>query len=731
MKKYTISKYKHIRIVIGIVCIAILFAACTVIVCSIFGSVSDELYAERRKSLNEVSEQIAKTINAACSSSWDVADAAFSHILSSEIESKESLPALLAEAESGNYAYKYYLLLIDSRTNYYLSNGHTGLFKNIEFLMQSADERQVVVTTVTFDDDSEHMLFLRRLNNPLILKDGTQITHTVMVLHENVYTSSFSFSGFEGSADAYIVHNDGRNIYRRDNIGNFRMSANVVRMLENVKFLHGGSFNQLMDSLEDSSGESLEFVYENTNYFVSVAPIETLDWVVILIMPTKQINRDSQNWMNMTVYRIVALSIIGVIIAVLIIYYFISFFNMRIRAAQQKQVNAALKKAAEEANSANLAKSEFFSHMSHDLRTPLNGILGMLERIENSPDLSEEIQQCLSGIRLAANHLCALINDVLNMSRLESGKDTCTEKPFDLRTVMDACCSIIQSSASQNKINFTYRCDGFSHPYLKGCELYIRKVMINVLGNAVKFTREGGSVTFEVSEISFEEDTARFRFIVEDTGIGMNDGYLEHIFEPFWQENNSHRTNYEGTGLGMSIAKKLIDKMCGTIEVYSKVNEGSRFTIILPFSVNKDGPAVHEDSEKLQPASLKGMTILLCEDNMLNRDVAEHILKKAEAEVVVAGDGAEAVQAFEKSDIDSIDVILMDIMMPVMDGLEAAKRIRSLSRPDAGSIPIIAMTANAFEEDIKKTLAAGMNEHLSKPINSKLLISSLLKYKKQ
>ena len=731
MKKFNISKYKYIRVptVIGIVCVAILFAACVMIAGSIFRLLSDELYAERRKSLNEVSEQIAKTINTTCSFSWNVAEVAFSHILSSEIEGKQNLSDLLLEAEKWIYNYKYSLVLIDSRTNYYLSNGHTGLFKNIDVLVKSANERQVFMTTVTFEDDNEHMIFMHRLTEPHILKDGTQITHTAMVLSTDVYISAFSISGFDGSADTYIVHADGRSIYRHDNTGDFKMSANIMRMLENANFLHGGTYNQLMNSLAYPTSESLEFVYEGKNYFVSIVPIDTPDWIVVLIMPTKQMIRGSENLLHATMHRIVAISIIGVIIAVLIIYFFISIGNMRIRAEQQGQVNAALQKAAEEANSANLAKSEFLSHMSHDLRTPLNGIMGMLERAEEMPDISEEIQHFLSGIRLASDYLCALINDVLDFSRFERDQDTLTEEPFDLRTVTEACCSMIQSSAKQHNITFTYRCAGFQHPYLIGCDLYLRQVLINVLGNAVKFTEDGGNVIFEAEEISFEEETARFRFIIEDTGIGMNDGFIEHIFEPFWQGNNSDHANYEGTGLGMSITKELIDKMGGTIEINSKLNVGSRFTIVLPFSVNRDDLTVCEDAEQLPPASLKGMTILLCEDNILNRDIAEHILKKAEAKIIVAGDGEEAVWAFEKSDIGSIDAILMDVMMPVMDGLEATKTIRLLDRPDAVSVPIIAMTANAFEEDIKKTLAAGMNEHLSKPINRKLLVSSLLKYR--
>lgn len=504
-----------------------------------------------------------------------------------------------------------------------------------------------------------------------------------------------------------------------------------MRVLENVRFLHGYSFEQLESSLADAAGESLEFEYEDRRYFVSMAPIQTPAWVVVLIIPTDQLSSGYEQLLSSTMFRIILMSVIGILVAAIIIYCLIATVNMRIRTAQQKQLNTALKEAAEEANRANLAKSEFLSHMSHDLRTPLNGIIGMLERAEESPDITEELRHCLSDIHSASNHLSALINDVLDMSRLESGRITPPEKTFDLRTVMDACCSIVQSAANQHNIIFTYRCTGFQHPYLIGSDLYLREILINVLGNAVKFTNDGGSVTFEAEELSYDGKTATFRFVIEDTGIGMNEGYRDHIFEPFWQENNRSRTNYEGTGLGMSIAKKLIDKMGGVIDIYSKVNEGSRFTIVLPFAVSQHAFAVHNNPEKQLPAaSMRGMTVLLCEDNLLNCDIAEYILKKAEADVILAHNGEEAVQIFESSDIGSIDVILMDVMMPVMDGLEATMKIRSLCRPDAQDIPIIAMTANAFEEDVEKTLSAGMNEHLSKPINGKLLVSTLLKYKK-
>lgn len=731
MKEKRIRRSNRTSLIFGIVCISVLFVAFVAIAASVFRLVGDELYAERRQSLNEVTEQIAQTVNNTCSFSWDMADAAFSHILSSDIEGKEALPALLAEAESGICNHKYYLMVLDARANYYLSNGYTTVFKNSQLLVPSADERQVLFTTDPFDDDGRHMLFLRRLQTPLRLHDGTEITHTALILPSDICTSAFFCSGYDHSVDIFLVHTDGQSIYRQQTTGTFNHSVNIMQILENVRFLHGGSFAQLKDSLTSPQGESLEFEYEDRRYFVSITPIQSPGWVVVLIVPTDRMSNGAQHLLRVTMYRMIVMAIIGILIAALIMYYYISDANMRTRTEQQKRVNAALKAAAEEANSANRAKSEFLSRMSHDLRTPLNGILGTLEIAEQSPGVTAELAHCLSDIRSASTHLCALINDVLDMTRLESNGAMPTGKPFDLRTVMDACCSIMQSAAMQKNIRFSYRSTGFAHPYLIGCDLYLRQVLINVLGNAVKFTPDGGSVTFEAEEMSCVDGTARFLFVVEDTGIGMHEGYLDHIYDPFWQEGNSQRTDYEGTGLGMSITKKLVDKMGGTIDVYSQLHVGSRFTVILPFPVSRNAIQNRDDSEaQLPPASLRGMTVLLCEDNMLNREIAEHILTTAEATVITACNGEEAVEAFSASDIGSMDAILMDVMMPVMDGLEATRKIRSLDRPDATCVPILAMTANAFDEDIRQTAAAGMDEHLSKPINGKHLVQTLLKYKR-
>lgn len=717
---------------LGLGLIILLFAAFALIVCSVFKTVQNELYQERRESLGELTEQLAKTINSICDYSWSVSDAAFCHMLSSQIDSREELASYLAEAESGMAGHKCFLTAIDARTNYYLSNGAVGLFKNIELLRGAADARQVIITSVTFDSAREYMIFLHRLEVPLLLKDGTQITHTAMILPPDIYSSALSCSSYGSAADIFLIQHDGRCVYRQNNTGVFGNAANIMRQLKNVEFLHGGSFESLEESLQYDPAETFEFRHENVNCFVSMAPVSLPDWAVAIIVPTSQLNSGADRMLKTTVNSAVILSAIGIAIASIVVYCFISAINTKQREQQQQELNAALKNAAEEARNANAAKSEFLSHMSHDLRTPLNAIIGMVERAEECPELPGEAAACLAGIKTASNHLNALINDVLDMSRLEGSPAADNQKAFDIRSVLTACCSIIRSAARQRSLTFTYRCAGFQHPYLIGCDIYLRKVLINVLGNSVKYTPEGGSVTLEVEELSCDGNTASFRFVVSDTGIGMSESFLKHIYEPFAQAGDNSRTGCEGTGLGMSIVKKLLDKMGGTIGIDSRVNVGSRFTIVLPFAVSENAltAKAEPEQEALPPTPLQGMNVLLCDDNKMNCDIAEHLLSKAGAAVTIAENGEQAVELFRRSRTGSIDVILMDVMMPVMDGLEAATAIRTLARPDAALVPIIAMTAKAFDEDIQKSLAAGMNEHLSKPIRGKVLIATLMKYKK-
>jgi CheY-like chemotaxis protein len=302
---------------------------------------------------------------------------------------------------------------------------------------------------------------------------------------------------------------------------------------------------------------------------------------------------------------------------------------------------------------------------------------------------------------------------------------------MDLKKSLDDCCSIIEGQLTNRSIEFIKDYQTIEHPYVLGDELHLRQILINILGNAVKFTPDGGSITLKVCTTSLTDNTVTYQFDIEDTGIGMSEEYLLHIFEPFSQEDGGSRTHYKGTGLGMAITKQLVTLLGGSIQVYSKVNEGSRFTFDLTFTIDTERPNTTNNTIEEEPnVDISQLRVLLVEDNELNLEIAQSILEEAGVTVTTATNGKDAVTLFESSPPNTYDVILMDIMMPIMDGLTASRTIRSSNHPEAKTIPIVAMTANAYREDIDKALESGMNEHISKPIDIPKLFSILSHYKK-
>ena len=392
----------------------------------------------------------------------------------------------------------------------------------------------------------------------------------------------------------------------------------------------------------------------------------------------------------------------------------------------RKQQEKALMEALVEAKQASRAKTEFLSHMSHDIRTPINGILGMLEISEQNPDDPARQQDCRRKIRGAAQHLLSLINDVLDISKLESGSFELRHEPFALRELLENCLSILRPQAEAEGLDLQERWSCLEDVHLVGSPLHLRQILINILGNAVKYNRPGGAVELCTEQVGRRGEKALFRFTVTDTGIGMSEEFLKHIFEPFTQENAGVRTHYQGTGLGMAITKRLVEQMGGEIQVTSRLGEGSCFVIELPFEIDRCRSApCEEKAEQNGQVRLEGLRLLLAEDNELNREIAQYMLEDAGAEVVNAADGRQALELFAASAPGELDGVLMEVMMPVMNGLEATRAIRALDRPDAKTVPIIAMTANAFAEDVQQCLEAGMNAHLAKPLDLDRMFSTI------
>lgn len=374
------------------------------------------------------------------------------------------------------------------------------------------------------------------------------------------------------------------------------------------------------------------------------------------------------------------------------------------------------------AEEAGRVKNEFLSRMSHDLRTPLNGITGMLEIARKNMNDREKIEECLEKISLSCDNLMSLVQDVLDMNNLENGRVELAEETFNLPSLLSKELVNISDRAEKSGLTYAFIAEDMEHPNVIASPKHVLQIFEHVLDNAIKYNKPNGSVILTGREVSSSGKLAMYQFIVEDTGIGMEPEFAKHIFDLFEQENHGARTEYKGTGLGMSIVKKLVEQMNGFISVESDPGMGTKVSFTLPLKVCHETMAA--EPEKVD---LSGLKVLLVEDNELNMEIAQFMLEGEGMKVSSAANGQEAVDVFRRSAVNEFDVILMDIMMPVMDGLDAAKTIRGLDRPDAETVPIIALSANVMDSDIKKTKMAGMDEHLSKPINAGILLNVIAK----
>lgn len=394
---------------------------------------------------------------------------------------------------------------------------------------------------------------------------------------------------------------------------------------------------------------------------------------------------------------------------------------------REQEYQKTLKAAALKAESANLAKTEFLQRMSHDIRTPINGIRGMVEIGNRCPEDMARQADCRKKIWEASTLLLELVNEVLDMGKLESGEVVLENVPFDLPELMHEATDVLEKQAAERGIVLHREYDRLPHPRLVGSPLHVKRLLMNVLSNAIKYNRDKGRVMLDCFELSCTGDKVQLCFVCADTGIGMSEEFQKRMFEPFTQENAGARSVYGGTGLGMSITKSLVDKMGGTIGVESRQGVGTTYTITLPFVIDST-EAAEPEQQQTDLTVLQGRRLLLAEDNALNMEIVEFLLNEVGIKATKAADGQQAVETFAASPVGGFDAILMDVMMPVRDGHEATRAIRAMDRPDAKTIPIFAMTANAFTEDRLKALQAGMNEHLPKPIDPDTLYRLLVKY---
>lgn len=697
-----------------------------------YRTMEEQIYMERTSYLEEITSQIVSSINTVSDAQWDFAEIFANHLINGNVKQEDDLTAYIGQEEAAFSQSGLMLLAFDQDGRYYDAAGNRAKWGGaLAVISSTAPERQLEITSLpTSTETDDEMVFIQKMIQPISLKSGVLLTHVAVVRNMSVFSDMFHIPSFKGSGENYIISNTGTRIYRGQGSDSLIGDVyNVLKPMEAMEFQFDGSYEVLKDAVANSVTCSLEFISGGQGYYVTSSPVGKNGWSLLNLVPATVVNVKMQRFMNMMLLGMAAIALTIMVMVTLTLFLMARYRTGRQLMRQQELTNAALRDAANAAEEANRAKSVFLSHMSHDIRTPINGIMGMTDIALRNMEDRPRVKDCLDKISSASHHLLRLVNDVLDMSRIENGKVEIENVSFCVDTLLDGCYSVIMGQASEKNINLRRDFSRITQHYLLGDELHLRQIFINILGNAVKFTPEAGEIEFSAEDKPSENGESMLTVVIRDNGIGMSEDFQKKIFEPFSQAEDANRSKYKGTGLGMSIVKQLTDLMGGEITVHSSLGAGSTFTFRLRLP-EQDAPAQMQSTDG-ETGDLTGMRILLAEDNELNMEIAIYILEECGVQVVSAANGREALEQFTQRPAGSFDVILMDIMMPVMDGVEAARAIRSSGKDDAADIPIVAMTANAYAEDRQITMEAGMNRHLAKPIEREELIRALSELRRE
>lgn len=734
------AKRSHGWLVVVVVVVVVALSIIAALVWWNFANIQNELYKERAYHLEETSLTQAEKVDTVLNERWDVLSAAEKILDRASYDDTSSLLNALSVADEILPTTNASLVAVDNKRTCYNINAENNIqtWKSTDMLL-SDNERQITLEeqSVNSIGTSESMIFLYKLASPIEIGDGsTRVTHIALIESLDTFRSVFYASVYDNKNQTILLNADGTRVYYDINSTMFN-NYNVLRSIEGASFMYGGSYEDFLAKFIAGETASAEIHAEDGNYFICSTTLQD-GWRYLTIVEEEYVSANSTGFLGSVISSLATLVAVILLITVAAVWLGMSLRSSRRteelsrRKNQELEVaNEAARVAEAKAVSANAAKSDFLSNMSHDIRTPINGIIGMLDIADLHRDNPEEAVAYLDRIRGVTNHLLTLINDVLDMSKAESGKVDLAHEAFDIKELLEECAAIEVGQMRGRELTFKADLDGIRHQYLYGSPLHLRRIYLNILGNAVKYTNDGGHITLTADElIDNDPKMAKIRVIISDDGIGMSKEFQQVIFDPFTRADNSNSSEMRGTGLGMAIVKRLVEIMKGSVTVDSELDRGSTFTVVLPLEINENGAAeakaAAKESEK--QIDISGFKILLVEDNDLNREIAKTLLEERGVIITEAINGEEAVDAFSSNAAGTFDAILMDVMMPVMDGLEATRAIRALSREDAHSIPIIAMTANAFAEDIAATKAAGMNEHLAKPLDFNALVKTLAHY---
>ncbi len=575
---------------------------------------------------------------------------------------------------------------------------------------------------VGYDSTGEEVLIMG-IPAAYTMENGEKSIALVAALPVTYISETLSLSSGDTALYYFIIRRDGSFILRDISVDDETYYDRVRNRYESIGGKTADEYlTRLSEAMEARENYSTEFVINGERRFLYCSPLAYSEWYLMLFMPYGALD-EAVNSLGGLWGQIARTGCVVLLVAMILLfscYYYLMH--------KQMKENEQARQAAEQANR---AKSEFLSNMSHDIRTPMNGILGMTTVAMANLDNPQQVQNCLMKISLSSRHLLGLINDILDMSKIESGKMTLVSEPVSLKETVDGITNIVQPQVNVKKQTFEVTADNLYAGYVLSDSVRLNQVLLNLLGNAVKFTPDGGTIQLKLAEEVSPKggEYVRLHLYVKDTGIGMTPEFQAKVFESFMREDNARVQKTEGAGLGMAITKYIVDTMGGSIEVASEVGKGTQFHVTLDLQ-KVDEPQTEDQEENGQEESgdLIGKQILLAEDNDLNWEIAQELLSYLGLEIDRAEDGQECLERFGASPVGYYDAIFMDIRMPKMNGYEATRAIRALDREDAASVPIIAMSADAFEDDVRRCMDSGMNAHVAKPIDMKEVTKTLRKY---
>ncbi|MFR8076667.1 MAG: hybrid sensor histidine kinase/response regulator [Faecalibacterium sp.] len=712
------------------------------------------VYHERLNQMEEVTHQMFRSLEDVIDTHWDEVNVQCNYLYCTPLKTDTEFYRYLKKlSELSNYHERQIeLVAVDSDGHYYTENGGMGLLREMNYLADSPQWVSYVSNSLTVDDS--RMVFLEKLSTPITLQSGEkEITLCYFGISQSMtqLNDYFRCDAYENNNSVYVLDDNGFKLFNANDTELLK-GHNVYTVLSRMSYLHGSSFAEAKERLDRTGSCYSNAVLDGTEYFYALKQMENAQWTLAFLVPAKYVAVNTQKLVSIVMIIIIVIAMVFSVITVFVGWSLLRQKQQQELQAEKEanlrleqynihltQVNDELRQAQDiaaealqSAERASKAKTDFLANMSHDIRTPMNAIIGITTLMKNELHQPEKLAEHLDKLENSGQLLLGIINDILDMSRIESGKTTLNVEKMNLPQQISQLDSIIRQQAGQRRQTFTVNTH-LQHENVLADPNRLNRVLMNILSNAVKYTPTGGHIRFEVDELPRNEHYARYRFVVQDDGIGMSEAYQKTLFDPFTREERSGTNKVQGTGLGMAITKNIVDLMGGSINVESTTGKGTRFEVVLEFPVDTEADTVPEaqvlPEEEKETSPLSGMKFLCAEDNAINAEILEMLLEANGASCTICSNGQEIVDAFASVKPGEYDMILMDVQMPVMDGLEATRRIRSGENPLGRIIPILAMTANAFLEDMQKSREAGMDEHLSKPVDIAALEQTVKRFR--